>query len=81
MEGIWASVENTSEMLWSSIEAIWSKDATWINGGQQSQWDNFVYFINAVSCLLTCSLTRGSEHLMCVWSAIGLGPQVVALFP
>ena len=49
MEGIWASLENTSEMVWSSIEAVWDKDVTWWGSDGYSQWDQFIYFINGVS--------------------------------
>lgn len=58
MEDIWASVQNVSDELWSSVEAMWSKDTTWASSSDgQSQWDNFIYFINAVSCPLSIALS------------------------
>ena len=55
MEGIWASIENTSEKLWSSIEEVWANgDKDWWGSDDgPSQWDQFIYFINAVSQIVT----------------------------
>lgn len=53
MEGVWAAIENTSERLWSGIEEVWAGGDTvwWGSDDGPSQWDQFIYFINAVSLI------------------------------
>ena len=51
MAGILASLENASEAIWSSVEAVWGEDTT--RQGAHSQWDQVVYFINAVSFMVS----------------------------
>ena len=68
MEGIWASLENTSEMVWSSIEAVWGKDMTQWGSDGFSQWDQFVYFINAVSSVMyTLMITVSKLRAYSTW--------------
>jgi len=50
METLWTSIENVSNTFWSSMETLLSANVSslWFNEAY-SQWDQIVYFIEAVS--------------------------------
>ena len=72
MNGIWASLENASEAIWSSIETVWGEDTA--QQGGHSQWDQVVYFINAVSCIVS-SVHKQVSYYQVDWTE----PWIIAL--